>query len=113
MGADRETVQFAVDNIDRQIRHFAPERYFSLAGAMIAFGLTIYAAFKVIVSEVPDKETLAALCGANGVIAVALGFITRFFDKTFKLIDFLMRALVTAAPVGQPNAGGDAEQKND
>jgi hypothetical protein len=112
MGPDRETVQFAVDNIDRQIRRFAPERYISLAGAVVAFGLTIYAAFKVIDSEVPDKETLAALCGANGVIAVALGFISRFFDKTFKLIDFLMRALVTAAPVGQPKAEADGEMKN-
>jgi len=113
MGADRETVKFAVDSIDRQIRLFAPERYISLAGAVLAFGLTIYAAFKLIVSDVPDKETLAALCGANGVIAVALGLITRFFDKTFKLIDFLMRALVTAAPGEQPKAERDGEQKND
>ncbi len=102
MATDRETVQFAIDNIDRQIRKFAPERFFSLAGAVLAFGLTIFSAYKLIVSDVPDKETLTALCGANGVIAVALGFITRFFDRSFKLVDFMIRALVTAPTAAVP-----------
>ena len=112
MAADKETIRFAIESIDRQIARFAPERYISLIGAIVAFGLTIFAAYKLVVSEVPDKETLAALCGANGVIAVALGFITRFFDKTFKLIDFLMRTMVSAPPTGAEPADPAPEQSD-
>jgi hypothetical protein len=100
---DRQIIKQTLDALERLMRMFQAERIIYLLGAAASFALLMYAAFLMIHSGKIDAAQIGLIFGATGLSAVSGARIAYFLNKSFNLIEDVVRKL---AGVGPRDAGG-------
>lgn len=81
--------------LERLLNLFRFERIIHLIIGIVAFLMLMYAIVLLIRSNGIDTALLISLFGSAGLITVSAARITYFFNKAFKLIEDVVRLLIT------------------
>lgn len=81
--------------LERLLNLFRFERIIHLVIGVVAFLMLLYAIVLLIRSNGIDTALLISLFGSAGLITVSSARITYFFNKAFKLIEDVIRLLIT------------------
>jgi uncharacterized membrane protein len=81
--------------LERLLNLFRFERIIHLVIGIVAFLMLLYAIVLLIRSNGIDTALLISLFGSAGLITVSSARITYFFNKAFKLIEDVIRLLIT------------------
>lgn len=95
---DEKTVQLTLDAVERMMRLFHTERIIYLAGAIGALALLGYAAFLMIRSGSFSVEQAGLLFGAGGLFTVSGARVVFFLNRTYDLIEDIVRKLTGLDP---------------
>ena len=95
---DKESVTQTLDALERLMRMFQAERMIYLLSAAASFALLIYAAYLMFSSGKVSAEQIGLIFGATGVSAVSGGRIAYFLNKSFNLIEDIVRSLTGIGP---------------
>ena len=90
---DKEIVDRALDALDRLMRMFRLERFVYMICAIVSFLLLIYAAYIMFETKGVSVAELGLIFGATGLTTVSAGRITYFLNKSFNLIEAIVRKL--------------------
>lgn len=91
--ADRESLTQTLDALERLMRMFQAERMMYLLSATASFGLLLYAAYMMFSSGRVGPAEIGFIFGATGVSAFSGGRIAYFLNKSFNLIEDIVRKL--------------------
>ena len=90
---DRQSITQTLDALERLMRMFQAERMIYLLSAAASFGLLLYAAFLMFTSGEVTAAEIGLIFGATGVTAVSGGRIAYFLNKSFNLVEDIVRKL--------------------
>lgn len=89
---DERTVQLTLDAVERMMRLFQTERIIYLAGALGALALLGYAAVDMI-NEGASPTQLGLLFGGAGLFTVSGARVVYFLNRTYNLVEDILRKL--------------------
>lgn len=98
MSSDRELVEQTLDALERLMRMFQAERIVYLLCAAASFGLLLYAAWLMFSKGNVSAAEIGLIFGATGVTAACGGRIAYFLNKSFNLIEDILRKLSGVQP---------------
>lgn len=84
-----------INAVERLLNLFRIERIIHLIIGIVAFVMLAYAIVLLIRTKGMDTALLISLFGSAGLITVSSARITYFFNKAFKLIEDIVRLLIT------------------
>jgi hypothetical protein len=91
---DRESINQTLDALERLMRMFQAERIIYLLSAAASFALLMFVAYLMFTSpERINGGQVGAIFGASGVSAYSSAKIARFLNKSFNLIEDIIRKL--------------------
>lgn len=90
---DKESITQTLDALERLMRMFQAERIIYLLSATASFGLLIFAAFLMFREGGVSAAEIGLIFGATGVSAYSGGRIAYFLNKSFNLIEDIVRKL--------------------
>jgi hypothetical protein len=100
---DRESITQTLDALERLMRMFQAERLLYLLSAATSFALLLYAAYLMFSSSERVTPTQVGLIfGATGVSAISGSRIAIFLNKSFNLIEDIIRKLTGVGPRRDP-----------
>jgi hypothetical protein len=89
--ASKETLDAALEAIDRLLQMFKIERYVYLALSGISFLLLLYVVVELLISKSVDKQMLTLIFGSSGLVGAASVRVTFFFSKAFGIVEYLLK----------------------
>jgi hypothetical protein len=96
---DRELVTQTLDALERLMRMFQTERMLYLAGAMGSMALLLLAAYLMITSkDGVNFSQIGLIFGATGIAAVTGARIAYFLNKSFNLVEDVLRSIGGVGP---------------
>ena len=95
---DKDSITQTLDALERLMRMFQAERIIYLLSATASFGLLLYAAYLMFSSQDVTAAEIGLIFGATGVSAVSGGRIAYFLNKSFNLIEDIVRKLAGVEP---------------
>jgi hypothetical protein len=99
---DRESITHTLDALERLMRMFQAERIIYLLSAAASFGLLLYAAYLMFSSQAVGAAEIGLIFGATGVSAISSSRIAYFLNKSFNLIEDIVRKLTGVGPRSEP-----------
>lgn len=99
---DRETITQTLDALDRLMRMFQAERMVYLFFAAASFGLFLLAAYLMFSSRQVQVGAIVSIFGATGICAASGARIAFFLNKSFNLIEDIVRKLAGVEPRRDP-----------
>lgn len=95
---DEQIITRALDAVERMMRMFQIERILYLMCAMAAFGVLLYAAYMMFEKDGVTEAELALIFGASGLTTYSSRQLIVFLNRTFALIDDIVRKLSGVGP---------------
>lgn len=95
---DKESIAQTLDALERLMRMFQAERIIYLMSATASFVLLIYAAYLMFSSDQVTPAEVGLIFGATGVSAISGSRIAYFLNKSFNLIEDIVRSLTGVGP---------------
>ncbi len=89
----KEVLSAALDALDRLLKMFTIERYVYLGLTSVSFIILLYTGYLLLSSKAADEELLIAVFGSSGLIAASSARISWFFNRSFSLIEGLIKRL--------------------
>ncbi|HYI47579.1 MAG TPA: hypothetical protein VEX35_03860 [Allosphingosinicella sp.] len=99
---DKESIAQTLDALERLMRMFQAERIIYLMSAAASFVLLIYAAYLMFSSGAVTPAEMGLIFGATGVSAISGSRIAYFLNKSFNLIEDIVRNLTGVGPRREP-----------
>lgn len=99
---DRESITQTLDALERLMRMFQAERIIYLLSAAASFVLLLYAAYLMFTSGDVSAAEMGLIFGATGVSAISGSRIAYFLNKSFNLIEDIVRKLTGVGPRHEP-----------
>ena len=99
---DKESITQTLDALERLMRMFQAERIIYLMSAAASFVLLIYAAYLMFSSGTVSVGEMGLIFGATGVSAISGSRIAYFLNKSFNLIEDIVRNLTGVGPRREP-----------
>jgi hypothetical protein len=100
---DKEIITQTLDALERLMRMFQAERLLYLLGAVGSMGLLLLAAYLMIMSEEGvDWTQIGLIFGATGIAAATGARIAYFLNKSFNLIEDVVRSITGVGPHRDP-----------
>ena len=90
----KDTLNMALNAMERLLKLFRIERILHLFIGIIGFLLLVYAIVLILRNGNTDTTTLVALFGSSGLITASSARITFFFNKAFKLVENIIQAII-------------------
>lgn len=100
--ADKESITHTLDALERLMRMFQAERIIYLMSAAASFVLLLYAAYLMFSSGSVTAGEIGLIFGATGVSAISGSRIAYFLNKSFNLIEDIVRNLTGVGPRREP-----------
>ena len=100
--ADKESITQTLDALERLMRMFQAERIIYLMSAAASFVLLLYAAYLMFSSGAITAAEMGLIFGATGVSAISGSRIAYFLNKSFNLIEDIVRNLTGVGPRREP-----------
>ena len=99
---DKEVITQTLDALERLMRMFQAERMLYLLGAVGSMCLLLLAAYLMITSRTVDYGQIGLIFGATGVAAATGARIAYFLNKSFNLVEDIVRSMAGANPRRDP-----------
>ena len=99
---DKESITQTLDALERLMRMFQAERIIYLMSAAASFVLLIYSAYLMFSSGAVTAAEMGLIFGATGVSAISGSRIAYFLNKSFNLIEDIVRNLTGVGPRREP-----------
>jgi hypothetical protein len=90
---NKELVKTALDALERLLRMFTAERYIYLGLAVFSFLLLMFGIVKILTEETVTTAVLVSIFGGSGLVGISSMRVVLFFNKSFKLIEELIRRI--------------------
>jgi predicted Na+-dependent transporter len=97
---DKEIIKDTLDALERLMRMFSAERMLYLLGAVGSMALLLVAAYLMITAREVNYTQIGLIFGATGVAAATGARIAYFLNKSFNLVEDVVR---TITGVGRRN----------
>ncbi|MDX1391984.1 MAG: hypothetical protein R3241_06380 [Rheinheimera sp.] len=88
-----ELVKTTLDALERLMKMFTLERYLYLTLTCFSFLLLIYAVVQLFQDTAVSVTILVSIFGGSGLIAVSAFRVVWFFNRSFSLIESLIRKM--------------------
>jgi hypothetical protein len=96
---DKEVITQTLDALERLMRMFQAERMLYLLGAVASMGLLLLAGYLMIKSPTGiNFEQIGLMFGATGIAAATGARIAYFLNKSFNLIEDVVRTMTGTGP---------------
>jgi len=96
----KESLTETLNALDRLLHLFRFERILHLVVGVIGFLLLVYSMALLLSRKDVDTTLLVSLFGSSGLITVSSARITYFFNKAFKLVEYIIHSVIR--PGGNP-----------
>jgi hypothetical protein len=93
---DKDLMERTLSAINRLNGSYRIDRYATIAAALAIIGLLFYLALKAFSGPNPQWGLLGLFFGANGLLTVAMLYLTKPYNEGFKLLSELVRHEMTA-----------------
>ena len=90
---NEQLLKNALDALERLLRMFTAERYIYLALTVLSFFLLIFGVIKILTEEAVTTAILVSIFGGSGLVGIASMRVVWFFNKSFTLIEDLIRRI--------------------
>ena len=94
---EERAIHVTLDALTRLMNLFRLERLLYLFGAVAGLGLAFWAVSMWLVSGKADATQLGLMFGASGIIAATSGRVAYFLNRSFDLVEVIIRKLTGAA----------------
>jgi flagellar biosynthesis protein FlhB len=95
---DREVITQTLDALERLMRMFQVERIVYLLLSVISFGLMVIAGYLMLKDQHPSYGQFSLIFGSSGLCAASVSRVARFLNKSFNLIEDVVRKLTGVGP---------------
>lgn len=89
----KEVLGAALDALDRLLKMFTIERYVYLGLTTLSFIILLYTGYLLLTSKAANEELMIAVFGSSGLITASSARISWFFNRSFTLIENLIKKL--------------------
>lgn len=95
MRKDEDLIQRTLFALESLMRMFSMERMLYLVCALVSFGLLIFVVVSLFLAGSIGTPQLMMIFGASGLIAASAARVSFFLNRSFDLIDAIIRQLAT------------------
>lgn len=95
MAGEDDLINRTLSALERLMRMFAVERILYLLCALLSFGLLIFVLVSLFLSGSLAVMHLVMIFGASGLIAASAARVSYFLNRSFNLIDMIIRQLAS------------------
>ena len=95
MAKKDDLIQRTLFALESLMRMFAVERMLYLICALVSFGLLIFVVVSLFLAGSIGTPQLMMIFGASGLIAASAARVSFFLNRSFDLIDTIIRQLAT------------------
>lgn len=90
---NEQVLKNALDALERLLKMFTAERYIYLALTVFSFFLLLFGVTRILTEDTVTTEVLVSIFGGSGMVGIASLRVVWFFNKSFSLIEDLIRRL--------------------
>ena len=101
MAENEDLIQRTLSALESLMRMFAIERMLYLLCAVISFGLLVFVIVSLFLAQGIGAPQLMMIFGASGLIAASAARVSFFLNRSFDLIDTIIRQ-IAAIPGPKP-----------